>query len=95
MKKILITLLLSTLPSLSYSRDSEFIVSYKGTIMLDNFSVIAFPNTNAYSCDISILGVEACKAKVENEAILACQKEIKDYIRDNNISYRFRTCEVV
>ena len=95
MKKILIALLLATLPSLSYSKDSEFIVSYKGTIFLKDFTVKTFPNTNVYTCDIDKLGAIVCKAKVENDAILVCQKEIKDYISANNLGYRFRLCEIV
>ena len=94
MKKILITLLLATLPSLSYSKDSEYIVTYEGTLWVGIISHIDFKKTDKYVCDVDKLGAEYCKEKVEHDALLACYKEILDYAKANKIEYRAKRCEI-
>lgn len=94
MKKILITLLLTALPTLSYSKDSEYLVTYSGTLWVGILSHIDFSKTNKYVCDIDKLGADYCKEKVESDAILACHKEIIDYVKTHKIKYRARQCEI-
>jgi len=92
MKKILITLLFATLPSLSYSKDSDFIVSYKGLLVLSNYNVISFDKTATYQCDIEKLGAVVCKAKVENDAIQSCRKAMFSYLKQHKITHKVGSC---
>ena len=94
MKKLITILLLATLPSLSYSKDSDFIVAYAGILVLSNLDVISFSKTTIYKCNINKLGPVLCKAKVENDAIEACKKSMRTYLKQHKQTHKLGLCHL-